>query len=207
MFTGIVQELGKIQSIQTVSSGLALTVQCSMAPFQLGESIAVDGVCLTVTEARNDNFSCELSPETLRLTLARHYRVGSAVNLERALKLGDALGGHWVSGHVDTVISLSKKEVLKDFWNLSFLEVPEVVLNHLVYKGSISLNGVSLTINAVHPTGFEVMIIPHTLERTNLKLLNEGDQVNVEIDWMSKLIVQTTDRILKGKYEKPLAKN
>lgn len=204
MFTGIIQELGKIQSIRTLNSGLALRIDSRLAPFELGESIAVDGVCLTVTDASESGFSCELSPETLNLTLAGNYQEGSVVNLERALRLGDSLGGHWVSGHVDTVIPLTQKQIMNDFWKLTFLKVPEAILMNLVQKGSIALNGVSLTLNAVHSSGFEVMIIPHTLEKTNLKLLKEGDLVNVEVDWMSKLIVQTVDRILKGKYEKPL---
>ncbi|NDG26043.1 MAG: riboflavin synthase, partial [Proteobacteria bacterium] len=90
-------------------------------------------------------------------------------------------------------------------WKLEFSGVPDSVTNHLVHKGSIALNGVSLTLNAVSDSGFEVMIIPHTLEKTNLKLLEEGDVVNVEVDWMSKLIVQTVDRIMKGKHERTLA--
>lgn len=205
MFTGIVQELGKIKSKTLLQAGLAFEVFSQMGPFELGESIAVDGVCLTVTKASSDGFTCEVSPETLALTLARHYEVGTVVNLERALSLGDRMGGHWVTGHVDTVISLTKKEVLKEFWKLEFSDVPQRVLNLLVHKGSISLNGVSLTLNSVSPNGFEVMIIPHTLEKTNLKLLEVGAAVNVEVDWMSKLIVQTVERVLKGKNEHPMA--
>jgi riboflavin synthase len=205
VFTGIVQEVGQVKAIKALKAGLSLEISCQMGSLELGESIAVDGVCLTVTEAHPQAFSCELSPETLALTLANQYQVGSPVNLERALALGDRMGGHWVTGHVDTLIQLTKKEILKEFWKLEFSKVPDAVLNHLVHKGSIALNGVSLTLNAVSPLGFEVMIIPHTLEKTNLKLLEEGDSVNVEVDWMSKLIVQTVDRIMKGKYEPTLA--
>lgn len=205
MFTGIVQELGQIKAVKPLKAGLAFEISCQMGSLELGESIAVDGVCLTVTQALPQGFACELSPETLGLTLARHYKVGSVVNLERALALGDRMGGHWVTGHVDTLIPLTKKEILKQFWKLEFSGVPDSVTNHLVHKGSIALNGVSLTLNAVSDSGFEVMIIPHTLEKTNLKLLEEGDVVNVEVDWMSKLIVQTVDRIMKGKHERTLA--
>jgi len=205
VFTGIVQELGQVKAIKPLQAGLSLEISCQGGPFELGESIAVDGVCLTVTQAQPHGFSCELSPETLQLTLASRYKVGSVVNLERALALGDRMGGHWVTGHVDTLIQLTQKETLKEFWRLEFSNVPDSVVNHLVHKGSIALNGVSLTLNSVSPTGFEVMIIPHTLEKTNLKLLEEGDSVNVEIDWMSKLIVQTVDRIMKGKHEPTLA--
>jgi riboflavin synthase len=205
VFTGIVQEVAQVKAIKALKAGLSLEISCQMGSLELGESIAVDGICLTVTEAHGQAFSCELSPETLALTLANQYQVGSVVNLERALALGDRMGGHWVTGHVDTLIQLTKKEILKEFWKLEFSKVPDSVLNHLVHKGSIALNGVSLTLNAVSPSGFEVMIIPHTLEKTNLKLLEEGDSVNVEVDWMSKLIVQTVDRIMKGKYEPTLA--
>ncbi|MFM8269654.1 MAG: riboflavin synthase [Pseudomonadota bacterium] len=201
MFTGIVQELGKIKTIAPLKAGWLLEVSSQLGPFQLGESIAVDGVCLTVTKSSPEGFFCELSPETLFLTLAQKYQEGSVVNLERALSLGDRMGGHWVTGHVDKVISLTEKEVFNEFWKLGFSRVPENIGIHLVHKGSIALNGVSLTLNSVSQTSFEVMIIPHTLEKTNLKLLEVGDEVNVEVDWMSKLIVQTVERIVKGKHE------
>lgn len=199
MFTGIVQEVGKIQSLRELRAGLALEIASLQGPFELGESISVDGVCLTVTEFTPSSFWCELSPETLKLTRARNYQADTPVNLERALAVGDRMGGHWVTGHVDTVIRLTQKEVVQEFWKLQFSDVPWQVLPFLVHKGSISLNGVSLTINQVDAQGFDVMIIPHTLEKTNLRFLREGDGVNVEVDWMSKLIVQTVERLMKGK--------
>ncbi|NBV50166.1 riboflavin synthase [bacterium] len=199
MFTGIVQEIGKIQSIQSLKSGIALEITSGQGPFSLGESISVDGACLTVTQAHAASFWCELSPETLERTTARQYRLGSRVNLERALAVGDRLGGHWVTGHVDSVLTLSKKEVFNDFWKLTFSHLPETLRAFFVEKGSVALNGVSLTLNHVDSDGFDVMIIPHTLEKTTLQFLEPGNTVNLEVDWMSKIIVQTVERILKGK--------
>lgn len=198
MFTGIIQELGKIQSIKTLRQGLCFEVSCQFPELELGESIAVDGACLTVTSLSSQGFSCDVSPETLNLTIAGKYTVGSGVNLERALRVGDRLGGHWVSGHVDQVIQLAKKEIVQDFWKLTFSGLNAEHSMSLLKKGSIAVNGVSLTLNEVLAESFEVMIIPHTLERTNLKCLEVGHSVNVELDWMSKLVVQTVSRLKEG---------
>jgi len=198
MFTGIIQELGKIQSIRSLSQGLSFELSCRFPHLELGESIAVDGACLTVTSLSPEGFFCDVSPETLNLTIAGRYEVGSVVNLERALRVGDRLGGHWVSGHVDQVIQLVKKEVVQDFWKLTFSGLHSEHSMSLLKKGSIALNGVSLTLNEVQGDSFQVMIIPHTLERTNLKCLEEGHPVNIEMDWMSKLVVQTVTRLKEG---------
>ncbi len=199
MFTGIVEDLGRIQSIKALSQGLSLQVTCSFKNLALGESIAVDGACLTVTQISSQGFWCELSPETLSLTLASHYQVGSLVNLERALTVGSRMGGHWVTGHVDSKATLKDKEAFEGFWKFSFSKLSASQLPFLIPKGSIAVNGVSLTVNDVLENGFEVMLIPHTLEKTNLNRLHSGDEVNIEVDWMSKLIVQTTQRFLEGK--------
>lgn len=199
MFTGIIEDLGRIQASKALSQGLALEIACQFENLTLGESIAVDGACLTVTQKTPQGFWCEISPETLALTLANQYQVGSWVNLERALCLGSRLGGHWVTGHVDSKAKLESKSVFDGFWKFTFSGLSENQILFLVSKGSVAVNGVSLTINAVLADGFEVMLIPHTLEKTNLKLLEPGDEVNLELDWMSKLIVQTTERFLKGK--------
>lgn len=199
MFTGIVEELGRIQTKKQLAQGLALEIACSFENLSLGESIAVDGVCLTVTQKAPQGFWCELSPETLNLTLANRYEENTPVNLERALCVGSRMGGHWVTGHVDSKAKLQKKEAFEGFWKMRFSHLPEEHRSFLIPKGSIAVNGVSLTVNCVLSEGFEVMLIPHTLEKTNLKSLEPGDLVNIELDWMSKLIVQTTERYLKGK--------
>jgi len=198
LFTGMIEALGRIRSQKRLGKGLALEIECGFKDLQLGESIAVDGVCLTVTEKTLQGFWCELSPETLALTIAPSYAKDSRVNLERALTLGSRLGGHWVTGHVDTQAVLKEKEPFQEFWKMSFSGLPQNFQRFLIPKGSIAVNGVSLTVNQVTPSGFEVMLIPHTLEKTNLKELEKGNGANIGVDWMSKLIVQTTEQFLKG---------
>jgi len=196
VFTGIVQEIGIIKEIAALSTGLAFQIQTSFASLVLGESIAVDGTCLTVTDITRQGFWCELSPESLSKTIAKNYRENSQVNLERALKLGDSMGGHWVSGHVDGTVDLSQKQIFDDFWKLTFSGVESQFRGYLMEKGSVTLNGISLTINDVRDSEFDVMIIPHTLERTTLKQIKLKDCINVEFDSMAKLIVQTVERYL-----------
>lgn len=155
----------------------------------MGESIAVDGCCLTVVDSSDNGFACELSPETLNLTTSARYGVGTIVNLERALRMGDAIGGHHVSGHVDEQAYLEAIELQGEFTLMRFSGFSNENLKYITKKGSIAINGVSLTINKKTPTGLEVMLIPHTLERTNLSRLKVGEAVNVEFDWMVRVLI------------------
>jgi riboflavin synthase len=189
MFTGIIEQVGHIDSVEQQTDLLRLQVRTRFTGLALGESIAVDGACLTVTAIDGDRFTCELSSETLARTVAGSYVPRVAVNLERALRLGDRLGGHWVTGHVDAVGRVHTLSRRGDFIALRIDGVRSENQIYLIEKGSIAVNGVSLTLNQVHPGGFEVMLIPHTADNTNLAGLRDGSQVNLEYDWMTKVIV------------------
>jgi len=155
---------------------------------QLGESIAVDGVCLTVVDHRDDRrFAVDVSSESIEVSTLGSCAVGQRVNLERALRLGDRLGGHLVSGHVDGPGSLVSRLPAGDSIRLSF-GAPGDICAFLVPKGSVAINGVSLTINRLHADGFEVNVIPHTLAETNLGELDLGGRVNLEVDLLAKMV-------------------
>lgn len=188
MFTGIVEKLGVIKSIALQAEGVTLFIECDFPVLRIGQSVCVDGVCLTVTETHLRGFSCEVSPETLRVTRLRDYVVGSPVNLELALCVGDRLDGHWVLGHVDGCLRLSEKTQVEAFDALTFQGVAATDLPYLMPKGSVTLNGVSLTINHISADGLTVMLIPETLRRTNLAGLQIGDRVNVEYDYLAKVV-------------------
>lgn len=195
MFTGLVDHCGKITQITENGSGITLEIHCEYTDLIEGESIAVDGVCLTAINTTQKSFSCQLSPETLNLTTFASRTRDSSVNLERSLRVGDRLGGHFVTGHVDataTVVSVIQHEA---FFAVQFRLSTLAQRCYLVSKGSIAVNGVSLTINAVEADGFTVMLIPHTLERTNLSSLKAGTQVNIEYDMLAKLVVNTTQQV------------
>ncbi len=198
MFTGIVDHTGKITNILPLDEGLLFWISTQFSALKLGESISIDGACLTVIDSKEGQFAVQLSPETIRLTLALHYRVGSEVNLERALILGDALGGHWVTGHVDSTVKVSKIIEHKEFTEIIFADSSSQHQNLIIHKGSICINGVSLTINEKIPAGFSVMIIPHTATITNLSALTIGSIVNIEYDSMAKIISQQVQNYLSN---------
>ncbi len=157
---------------------------------EIGASLAVSGVCLTVISLDGDpplGCAVELSPETLSRTNLGDLRRGDAVNLETALRMGDALGGHWVQGHVDGTTTVTDRRDLTDHRVLAFAIPPELA-PFLVEKGSITVDGVSLTVSALGPAGFEVALIPHTLEVTTLSALRPGDRVNLEVDVLAKYV-------------------
>lgn len=199
MFTGIVDHCGQIAKIEPYENHCCLTIASHFNDLVLGESIAIDGACLTVTEHNNSQFTVQLSPETMRLTTASHYQVGTSLNLERSLRLSDRLGGHFVTGHVDGLCEIKAIICQQEFTEIQFHKVLAEHKNLLVKKGSVAINGVSLTINEVTTDGFAVMLIPHTLEITNLSGLKVGHQVNVEYDYLAKLI---QNQINRDAYEK-----
>lgn len=199
MFTGLVEDCGKIQSTEMFLGRAVVHLETQFLDLQLGESVAVDGVCVTVIKTKPSGFLCELSSETLTRTSARFYKVGDRVNLERALRPMDRMGGHFVMGHIDQTLVLESKEKQDEFAQMIFKGVSEESrLYFLIKKGSVAINGVSLTINEVMKNAFSVMLIPHTLERTNLKDLIIGSEVNVEFDLMAKIIAQTTREIVSN---------
>jgi len=190
MFTGIIDHCGVITNIVKQNNHSQMTIKTQFNDLVLGESIAIDGICLTVTHITPEGFTCDVSPETLRLTTSQHFAVGREVNLERALRVGDRLGGHWVLGHVDQIALVKQIQPQQEFVEMTFNGLSSEAMSYILKKGSIAVNGVSLTINEVLTDGFKVMLIPHTLERTNLRGLQSGMPVNIEFDWMARIIVK-----------------
>ena len=190
MFTGIICHCGVVRDISKHESGLTLAIQTQFQDLVLGESIAVDGACLTVTDMRDDLFYCDLSSETLSLTTAAEYQVGRSVNLERALRVGDRFGGHVVTGHVDGMAKVAAIKSQGDYLEVLLQDFSEADLRYLVPKGSVTINGVSLTINKINLASktLSLMLIPHTLQITNLKALKADDRVNIEFDQNAKTI-------------------
>lgn len=189
MFTGIIEEIGKIKSFKKDTNGATIEVECSLVleDTKLGDSIAINGVCQTVIELSSNSFQARVSDETLKVTTFENLKSGDIVNLERALTLNSRLGGHIVSGHVDCKGKFTKIEKLTDFYNLEF-EIPQEQTKYVVHKGSITINGISLTVAEINQNRFKVAIIPHTFENTNLKALNVGDNVNIETDILGKYV-------------------
>jgi riboflavin synthase len=188
VFTGIVDHCGNIAKLETKLGALRIEIHSHFSDLALGESILVDGMCLTVNALVNNGFQCDLSPETLRVTTAGNWQIGAAINLERALRPFDRLSGHFVTGHVDQLAHLVERQDHQAFTVLHFNGIHPQHYSWLVKKGSITVNGVSLTVNEVSDEGFVVMLIPHTLQCTNLSQLSPGDAVNLEFDLLAKLV-------------------
>lgn len=201
MFSGIIADVGNITRADDRSGGLRLSVAThalGMDDVQLGDSIAVNGVCLTVVEKHGNAFTVDVSRETLDCTV-RLEQQGARVNLEKALRLADRLGGHLVSGHVDGVGEVDAFTNLGESWKLTVC-APQALAKYIAVKGSITINGVSLTVNEVDGAEFSVNLIPHTLAVTTLNELRAGAKVNLEID----LIARYVERMLvAGKAPSP----
>lgn len=195
MFTGLITDIGSITAIEAMPTGLRLQMTTQFKKLTNGESIAVDGVCLTVTQHGLNYFWVELSTETLEKTIAKDYKVQQKVNLERSLRMNDRLGGHFVSGHVDRVATVGEITLHHDFSTYVFHGFSKQNQAFLIEKGSIAVNGVSLTLNAINPSSITVMLIPHTLEKTNLSQLKVNDPVNIEFDLLTKIIAKQTAKV------------
>ena len=195
MFTGLIEGLGAIARVTPKGPDAVLVVAppWPIGEAVLGESVAVNGACLTVTGASGQGFSLDVSAETLSRTTLGALRPGAAVNLERAMKLGERLGGHLVTGHVDCVGKVAKIERLGASTRL-YIAIPPEHLRLIVEKGSVAVAGVSLTVNQVDAAGFWLNIIPHTLAGTTLKLVKEGDSVNIETDLIGKYVARLLNR-------------
>lgn len=191
MFTGLVEALGRLDRVAVEESGRRFTLTWPdldpSEPLTLGESIAVNGCCLTVISVDGESFDVQAGPETLLRTNLGDARQGDQVNLERALRVGDRLGGHFVQGHIDTTAALRERRPEGEWEFFSFEIEPEWTAL-MVEKGSIALDGVSLTLVSVEPAGFSIMLIPHTLAVTTLGTLKEGQRVNVEVDMLGKYV-------------------
>jgi riboflavin synthase len=200
MFTGIITDIGEVIAVEPRAQGLArLTIACGYDPDSIGvgASIACSGVCLTVVargKAGNRRwFAVEAAAETLRLTTVGNWRRGTRINLERALKIGDELGGHMVAGHADGLAGVVTREDLTDMARFT-LRAPQALTRFIAAKGSVALDGVSLTVNEVADDTFSVLIIPHTLKVTTLGSLAAGDAVNLEVDLMARYVARLMEQ-------------
>lgn len=193
MFTGLVAGTGRLEARERRGPGYRLVIGTSgvsgFDALELGESIAVSGACLTVVTASPGRFEADVSIETAQKTTLGAIQLGSELNLERSLRVGDRLGGHWVSGHVDGVARVQRIEAQGDSW-LVTIAVPEPQRRFVAQKGSVALDGVSLTVNAVDDQSLSVMLIPHTREVTSLKHWQAGVPVNLEVDLVARYLVR-----------------
>ncbi|MCK8817810.1 riboflavin synthase [Natroniella sulfidigena] len=189
MFTGIVEEIGKIKKIEHGSNSIALTIQANkvLGDVKLGDSIATNGVCLTVTDFKENEFTVDVMPETLRNSSLADLKIGHEVNLERALRVGDRLGGHLVSGHIDGVGSIRAKK-REDNAVVVTIAPPKELLRYIIPKGSITIDGVSLTVAQLEANTFDISLIPHTAQITILGKKNVGNKVNLEVDLIGKYV-------------------
>jgi len=192
MFTGIVTDLGEVRSVKSQGGNLhRITIACDYPRAEIvqGASIACSGVCLTVVDAGEEKgrtwFAVDAADETLRVTTVRRWHEGTKVNLERPLKFGDELGGHLVAGHVDGLAMVAGREDMKEMARF-VLRAPSELARFVAAKGSVAIDGVSLTVNAVEGDTFSVLIIPHTLRVTTLGELRKDDDVNLEVDTMAR---------------------
>ncbi|MCO5131329.1 MAG: riboflavin synthase [Xanthobacteraceae bacterium] len=200
MFTGIITDVGEIAGLTPVARGqlhrLRILCRYDRATIADGASIACNGVCLTVVasgvEAGRTWFDVDAAAETLRMTTARHWRAGTRLNLERALKIGDELGGHIVAGHVDGIARIVARDDLPDMARFE-LDAPPDLARFIAAKGSVTLDGVSLTVNTVADTRFSVLIIPHTLAVTTLSGWQAGSEINLEVDLMARYAARLTE--------------
>jgi len=189
MFTGLIEDVGKIAALRIENHAAVLTVQTKLPLGEMsrGASIAVNGACLTVVKKTAKAFTVDVSPETLKRTSLRELAVGSAVNLERPMRLADRLGGHLVTGHVDGLAEILAMSTEGEF-TITRFAVPAVMTPLLVRKGSVAIDGISLTVNDCRRGQFSVAIIPYTLQHTNLRARRVGDKVNVETDLIGKYV-------------------
>jgi riboflavin synthase len=193
MFTGLIADLGEVVALNQDGEGATLQIGTRLAgELHEGDSIAVNGVCLTATEVRSESFAAQAMRETLERSALGGLEVGARVNLELALRAGDRLGGHVVQGHVDGTGTVGeiREEGFSRVLRIEVEDDPEAedgdLMRYLVQKGSVTVNGVSLTVSALHSDGFEVSLIPETMERTNLGAVAVGDRVNLEADILAK---------------------
>lgn len=191
MFTGLIEGLGTITAIRPAGRGkrVAVTAEFDLDRTRIGDSIAVNGACVTVTAISQRRFEVDMSPETIARTTFKAARPGERVNLERAMRLSDRLDGHLVAGHIDGVGVIDAKQPIDDGFTVS-VQVPPDLAEYLIDKGSVAVDGISLTVNACRPGGFDVWIIPHTGQVTTIGFKPVGAEVNIETDMIGKYVAR-----------------
>ena len=199
MFTGIIEATGKLTELTQNQGDLTVRVSSpnlDMGDVQLGDSIATNGVCLTVVEKFSDGFRADVSNETLKLTQFAQYKLGQTVNLEKALQPISRLGGHLVSGHIDgiaTVVAISPNARATEYW----LEAPSELMKYIPYKGSVAIDGISLTVNEIKNCQFKLTIVPHTAQETTIAEFKVGSKINLEVDQIARYL----ERLVLGAQE------
>jgi len=197
MFTGIIEATGRVSAIKASGVDLKLTIESDSLDFsdvKLGDSIARNGVCLSVTALDGKSFNADVSGETVKRTLFGQYKAGQLLNLEKALLATGRLGGHLVSGHVDGISSVEKIEKFGEAWQI-WIKMPKDLAHYIAEKGSITVDGISLTVNELSASAFRLTIVPHTARETTLMNLKAGSQVHLEVD----LIARYLERLLQGR--------
>jgi riboflavin synthase len=198
MFTGIIEEMGNVKALRREAGAARLTISAStvLDNTALGDSICVNGVCLTVVDIGKSEFSADVANETLRVTNLGDLQVFQKVNLERALQLSSRIGGHLVTGHVDAVGRIRERRQEGNSWRV-FIEAPKTAMRYIIKKGSVAVDGISLTVADEDMTGFSIAMIPHTAKLTTLGFKFAGDSVNLETDIIGKYV----ERLLSGRVE------
>ncbi|OGI02535.1 MAG: riboflavin synthase subunit alpha [Candidatus Melainabacteria bacterium GWF2_37_15] len=193
MFTGLIEETGTVAGIKKQNNGAVIVINCTkiLDDLKPGDSVAIDGACQTVTKLTSSGFEVEASRETLDLTILNDYKQGQVVNLERAMSASSRFGGHIVTGHVEGMGNFLRKENQGLSYNFYFT-APQNIMKYAIYKGSITVNGISLTVASLENDIFSVAVIPTTLKETNLGSLNPGDMVNLEPDVLAKYVEKFT---------------
>ena len=189
MFTGIIEEVGTVKAFTQNQNSAEITIECSkvLDNTRIGDSIAINGVCQTVVNMKENSFTADVSGETLKVTNFPFIRIGDKVNLERAMSLNERMGGHVVLGHVDSIAKLDKVNKIAGFYEMVFEFAPEA-LRYVIPKGSVTINGISLTVAEIEQSKVTIAVIPHTFENTNLSSLAIGRIVNIETDVFAKYI-------------------
>jgi riboflavin synthase len=203
MFTGIIEGLGTVAGLRGIQEGRRMTVTADfeLTGTRIGDSIAVNGACLTAVAVNGRRFEADLSPETLARSTFATARVGQRVNLERALRLSDRLDGHLVSGHIDACGEIRSVEKSGNAWYVA-VDAPGQVMRYVIEKGSVAVDGISLTVNACRDTGFSVTVIPHTAASTTIGFKQPGERVNLEVDMIGKYVERFVAAMRSPKNEK-----
>ena len=193
MFTGLIESVGEVAEVRPVESGFRIRIRTSVAAdLREGESVAVNGVCLTALNPRSDEWQAEIGPETARVTSLGGLKPGSLVNLERAMRADGRFGGHLVLGHADGTGTVQTIRPDADFTWLT-VGFPEPLAPYLIHRGSIAVDGISLTVAGLTRSSFDIQIVPFTWQHTNLKTLRVGDRVNLECDMVGKYVLRAVD--------------